>query len=96
MKKIQDLNIWSNGQNKVANTFYLILINDNLKDTAVFNYHLYHEFIDENDKTQLDCITMNTVTLDGQDYIDWGNSTEINSDAYNKCAQKLGLTIINN
>lgn len=96
MKKIQDLNIWVNGVNKVANTFYLILINDNLKDTAVFNYHLYNEFIDENGKTQLESIAMNSLTLTGQDYTDWGNTSDINTDAYTKCAQKLGLTIITN
>jgi hypothetical protein len=96
MKQIQDLNIWVNGQNKTANRFYLILINDNLKDTAVFNYHLIYEYTDANGYNQQDVLIVNTLTIDGNDYTNWGNSSDINNDAFTICANKLNLTLINN
>lgn len=96
MKKIQDLTLWINGQNKTANLFYLILINDNLKDTAVFNYQLLNEYTDANGYNQQDILLVNTLTIDGIDYTNWGNNNDINNDAFVVCANKLGLTLINN
>lgn len=94
MKKIQNLNLWVNGQNKTANLFYLILINDNLKDTAVFKYQLFYEYIDANQFNQQELLIDNTLTIDGQDYIDWGSSSDINTDAFTICANKLNITLL--
>jgi uncharacterized protein YcfL len=94
MKKIQNLNLWVNGQNKTANTFFLRLINDNLKDSATFNYQLFYEYTDANGYNQQELLVDNTLTIDGQDYIDWGLSSDINTDAFTICANKLNLTIL--
>lgn len=94
MKKIQNLNLWVNGQNKTANLFYLRLINDNLKDTAVFNYQLFYEYTDANQFNQQELLIDNTLTIDGQDYINWGLSSDINTDAFTICANKLNITLL--
>jgi len=94
MKKIQNLTLWVNGQNKTANLFYLRLINDNLKDTAVFNYQLFYEYTDSTQHNQQELLIDNTLTIDGQDYIDWGLSSDINTDAFTICANKLNITLL--
>ena len=40
MKAIQQVQVWKNGEEKQANTFNLILINDDLKSSAMFYYQI--------------------------------------------------------
>lgn len=93
MKEIQNLTLWINGESKIANLFYLILINDNLKDTAVFQYQLFNQYTDANGYNQQELLITNNVIIDGIDYENWGNNTNINENAFTICANKLNITL---
>lgn len=87
-KQIQPTNIWVNGEIKVAVTFKVIGIYDNYENTADNQWSLY--------TSENELIAQNNLTIDGQDYIDWGNqpAMSINDWIYNWSAGKLNLTII--
>lgn len=88
MKQIQPITIWSNGQQLTGNWLLAKVINDNLKDTAIFLWQIF-----QNDNIETP-ITQGNLTMSGQDYIDWNNETDINDAAYIWIAQQLNLTII--
>lgn len=88
MKQIQPINIWINGEVKIGVKFSVTGIFDNYENTAQNQWQIF----DENDQQ----IASSNLTIDGQDYIDWGNqpAMAINTWIYNWSADKLGLTII--
>lgn len=86
MKAIQPITSWSNGQQLQATQLSLTIINDNLSISAT----LYYQLIDDNGVQ----IAQGNLTIDGQDYIDWGSSTDINSDTYTICANKLNIQLL--
>jgi len=86
MKQIQPITIWQNGVNSQATQLSLIIINDNLSTSATFYYQLLSE-----DNMQL---SQGNLTIDGTEYDDWGNSDDINDDAYVIAASKLSLTLV--
>lgn len=94
MKPIQPVTIWVNGQQVQANYLSAYIVNDNLESSATFYYALVNrDYVDEQ---PVDTSLANgNVTIEGQDYINWGNSGDINNDAYVILAQKLNLTLIN-
>ena len=87
-KQIQPVNIWVNGETKTGVNFSVTCINDNYENSAT-NYWQ----ISDADGQQL---SQGNLTIDGQDYIDWGDqpAMAINEWIYNWSADKLGLTII--
>ncbi len=87
-KQIQPIDIWVNGETKTGIKFTVICINDNYEDCAIN----YWQIIDTDNQQ----IAQGNLTIDGQDYIDWGNqpAMAINTWIYNWSADKLGLTII--
>lgn len=90
MKAIQQVQVWKNGEEKLANTFNLILINDDLKSRATFYYQLLASSEEEGNVSS-EMLADGNVGMSGQDYDDWDNS---NDGAYNYCAGKLNLVII--
>lgn len=94
MKQIQPIQIWQNGHNKTATHLGLTLVHDNLQDVAVFSYRLC-EYIGEGEETSIEVITSGAVSIEGQEYENWGENTDINEDAFNIAANKLNLTYIN-
>lgn len=86
MKQIQPVTIWQNGVNSQATQLSLIIINDNLSTSATFYYQLLSE-----DNIQL---SQGNLTIDGTEYDDWGNSGDINNEAYSIAASKLSLTLV--
>lgn len=86
MKQIQPVTIWQNGVNSQATQLSLTIINDNLSTSATFYYQLLSE-----DNIQL---SQGNLTIDGTEYDDWGNSDDINDDAYVIAASKLSLTLV--
>jgi hypothetical protein len=88
MKQIQPINIWINGETKTGVNFSVNCVNDNYEDAATN----YWKILDNNSEI----IAESNLTIDGQDYIDWGNqpAMAINTWIYNWSADKLGLTII--
>lgn len=94
MKQIEPVQIWVNGEQKVANYLNAYIVNDNLIDSATFFYALIsRETVDGSD---LDSSLANgNVSIDGQEYDDWGNSGDVNGEAYSIIAEKLNLVLIN-
>lgn len=93
MKNIQPIQLWQNGQNKTATHLGLTLVHDNLQDVAVFSYRLC-EYIGEGEETSIDVITSGAVTIEGQEYQNWGVNMSANDEAYIIACQKLNLSLI--
>lgn len=91
MKQIQPIQVWKNGEEKQANTFNLILINDDLATSATFYYQLIASSSDEEGNVSTEQLADGNVGMSGEDYSNWDGS---NDAAYNYVAGKLNLTII--
>ena len=91
MKAIQQVQVWKNGEEKLANAFNAILINDDLSTSATFYYQLLAKATDAEGNESSENLTDGNVACSGQDYIDWDNSNE---SAYQYIAAKLNLTIV--
>ena len=87
-KQIEPIDIWVNGQTKTGVNFSVTCINDNYDNSATN----YWQILDADGQQ----IAQGNLTIDGQDYIDWGNqpAMAINEWIYNWSADKLGLEII--
>lgn len=92
MVQIQPVNIWVNGQQEQGSLLYAQVVNDNLKDTAIFLWVIYQSGIDiDSHGSQL---ASGQLTMTGADYINWNTETDINAAAYTWIADQLSLTII--
>lgn len=91
MKQIQQVQVWKNGEEKLANALNAILINDDLATSANFYYQLIAKSIDADGNESSENLADGNVSCSGQDYIDWDNSNE---SAYQYIAGKLNLTIV--
>jgi hypothetical protein len=85
MKQIQPLTLWVNGQQKTATQFSLIIINDNLLDSATF----YWQLLDADSIKLQD----GNLTMDAADYAVWSSTQDINQSAYDWAANKLNITL---
>ena len=85
MKAINAVQVWKNGEEKQANMFNLVLINDDLATNANFYYQLLASSEEGND-----VLVGGEIRMSGEDYLDWDGS---NDAAYNFVAGKLNLTI---
>jgi hypothetical protein len=85
MKQIQPLTLWVNGQQKTATQFSLIIINDNLLDSATF----YWQLLDVDSVKLQD----GNLTMDAADYAVWSSTQDINQSAYDWAANKLNITL---
>jgi hypothetical protein len=85
MKQIQPLTLWVNGQQKTATQFSLIIINDNLVDSATF----YWQLLDADSVKLQD----GNLTMDAADYAVWSSTQDINQSAYDWAANKLNITL---
>jgi len=86
MKQIQPLTLWVNGQQVTATLFSLIIINDNLLDSATF----YWQLLDADAVKLAD----GNLTMGEPDYDVWGSSADINLAAYQWAASKLNITLV--
>jgi hypothetical protein len=93
MKQIQPVTVWVNGTQQQANFLNAYIVNDNLATSATFYYELVKQELVDNEPVNT-TLTNGNQTIDGQEYIDWGNSGDINDDAYVILASKLNLTLI--
>jgi hypothetical protein len=85
MKQIQPISIWVNGQQQTATVFNLIIINDNLLNSATFYWQLL-------DSAEIKLADGN-LTMGEPDYDVWGSSADINQAAYEWAASKLNITL---
>jgi beta-lactamase class D len=96
-KQIQPINIWINGENKVAEYFSVTCINDNYENSATNYWQMFSKLIDENGvESKGEQLAQGNLTISGQDYINWGDqpAMSINEWIYNWSASQLNLTII--
>jgi hypothetical protein len=85
MKQIQPFTLWVNGQEVTATLFNLIIINDNLFNSATF----YWQLLDADASKLAD----GNLTMGKPDYDVWGSSADINLAAYEWAATKLNITL---
>ena len=85
MKQIQPLTLWVNGQQATATLFNLIIINDNLLNSATF----YWQLLDADAAKLAD----GNLTMGEPDYDVWGSSADINLAAYQWAATELNITL---
>jgi hypothetical protein len=96
MRKIEPISLWVNGQQKEANTIDLKIVNDNLKDSAVFYYVLLSNTASEDGTMLFESLAQGNINIFGQDYIDWGLTTDVNQWAYEWVAIQLNLVLLPN
>ena len=85
MKQIQPIQIWVNGQQQTATVFSLIIINDNLLNSATF----YWQLLDADASKLAD----GNLTMGEPQYDQWGTSSDINQWAYEWAATELNITL---
>ena len=97
-KTIQPVSSWQNGEEKEATQFVLSSSYDNLSTNATFQYQL-NEIVSVPPTPPSPIYMYNTLvngslTISGQDYLDWDAASDANEWAYTWAAGKLNLTII--
>lgn len=93
MKQIEPVNIWANGQQNEANAFGMYVINDNLISSATFYYQLFNvTIVDEIENAT--SLSQGNLTIEGQEYIDWNATPDINEAAYVWATEKLNLVLV--
>jgi len=85
MKQIQPIQIWVNGQQQTASLFNLIIINDNLLNSATF----YWQLLDADASKLAD----GNLTMGEPTYDQWGTSSDVNQWAYEWAATQLNITL---
>ena len=95
MKQIIPIQIWQNGQNKTATHLGLNLVQDNLEDIAVFSYRLCR-YVGQGEDETIEVIASGAVTIEGQEYENWGETIPANEEAYIIACQKLNLSLVSN
>jgi hypothetical protein len=86
MKQIQPIQIWVNGADQTATLFSLIIINDNLTNSATF----YYQLLDADAVKLAD----GNLTMGEPDYDVWGSTADVNQAAYDWAASKLSITLV--
>lgn len=85
MKQIQPLTLWVNGTQQTATLFNLIIINDNLLNSATF----YWQLLDA-DATKL---ADGNLTMGEPQYDQWDTQPDANQWAYEWAATQLNITL---
>ena len=96
-KQISPVNVWVNGESKVAEYFQVTGINDNYESSATNYWALFTKVVDaEGVDSQGEQVAQGNLTIDGADYVAWGDqpAMAINAWIYNWSSEKLNLTII--
>ena len=90
MKTIEPVQVWYNGAETSATVLSAMVQNDNLQNSATFQYQLMSVFtMPGSDYSYPVPVVTNSLTMSGQDYLDW----DTNDYAYNWIATQLNLTI---
>ncbi len=88
MKKIEPIQIWSNGQTKTASELDARIIGDDLCTSATFYWELKESSTEEYTGVQL---AQGNVTLSGEDYENWGGDNDY---AYAFLAKQINVIIL--
>lgn len=85
MKQIAPIQIWVNGSLQTATLFSLIIINDNLSNSATF----YYQLLDADAVKLAD----GNLTMGEPEYDQWGAQPDVNQWAYEWAATQLNITL---
>lgn len=101
MVPIQPVNVWFNGVETPANRLDLVVVNDNLADSAQFFYCLISETDIPNPPTATSFpltsivrLTQGNLSMTTEEYANWNASPNINEAAFEWAAGKLNLTLV--
>jgi hypothetical protein len=86
MKQIQPISIWVNGAQQTATLFSMYIVNDNLLNSATFNYQLLD--------ADANSLISGNLTMGEPDYDVWGSTSDVNQAAYDWAASKLNITLV--
>jgi len=86
MKQIQPFSLWVSGQQVTATLFNLIIINDNLTNSATF----YWQLLDADAVKLQD----GNLTMGEPDYDVWNSAQDVNLAAYQWAASKLNIILV--
>jgi hypothetical protein len=90
MKTIQPVTVWYGGQEVQATILGAIAQNDNLVNSATFQYQLLQEIsMSGSSYVYTQVVVTNYLTMTGEAYDNWGD----NDYAYDWIAEQLNLTI---
>lgn len=90
MKTIEPVSVWYNGAETSATVLSAMVQNDNLQNSAIFQYQLMTEVtMPGSEYSYAMPVVTNNLTITGQDYLDW----DTNDYAYDWIAVQLNLTI---
>ena len=95
-KTIQPVTSWQNGEEKQATVFVLTSNYDNLSTNATFQYQLNEVVTTPTPGpmySMFNTLVNSSLSISGQDYLDWDAATDANEWAYNWAAAQLKLTI---
>jgi hypothetical protein len=99
-KTIEPISSWQNGEEKEATQFVLSSSYDNLSTSANFQYQL-NELLPTPTPPPVppmypmyNTLVNGSLTISGQDYLDWDAASDANEWAYTWAAAQLNLTII--
>jgi hypothetical protein len=95
-KKISPVQVWVNGESKVAEYFQVTGINDNYESSATNYWALFTKVTTDGVDSQGEQVAAGNLTIQGEEYVAWGDqpAMAINEWIYNWSAEKLNLTII--
>lgn len=95
-KQIEPVTIWTNGVSKTAEYLQVTGINDNYESSATNYWALFTKVTTDGVDSQGEQVAQGNLTIDGQDYINWGDqpAMAINAWIYNWSADKLNITIV--
>ena len=96
-KQISPVNVWVNGQVKVAEYLEVTGIYDNYQSAARNEWQIFTMNVDsEGVQSVGELVSKSNLDINGQDYINWGDqpAMAINEWIYDWVAEQLNLTII--
>ena len=96
-KQISPINVWVNGTSKEAQYLQVTGINDNYESSATNYWQMFTMNVDaEGVESMGEAVASGNLTIDSEDYIEWGNvpAMSVNAWIYDWVAEQLNLTII--
>jgi hypothetical protein len=101
MAKIEKFPVWKDGVIYEVDDLVVSIVNDDLATSAVFYYRLSVAPVEEVDGEGVVSVVSpgatvadGNVSIGGEDYQEWGDSGDVNAEAYEYVAGKLGLVLV--
>ena len=91
---IQPVEIWQNGQSETGNYIDASIVNDNLSDYAQFYWNISKVTTDSEGAETKQSLAQGNCTISGENYVIWGEATDVNLAAYQYICSELNLTLI--